>query len=68
MEIPDLTQLEEIQCPECGRMLAVVIDADHPSSWDIKCRCGLYRELPVGTIIFGISGPQGVLRVFRPRL
>ncbi len=67
MKVPDINQMEEMQCPDCKRTLGVVID-DESNSWTIECRCGLYRELPLGAVIFGISGPQGVLTVFRPRL
>jgi hypothetical protein len=67
MEIPDLNQMEDMQCPDCKRTLGVVID-DESSSWAMACRCGLYRELPLGAVIFGIAGPKGMLNVFRPRL
>ena len=60
--------MEEMQCPDCQRTLGVLIDIDRSRSWDMKCQCGFYRELPVGAVIFGVAGPQGVLRVFSPLL
>jgi len=68
MEIPDLTQMEEVQCPDCKRTLGVAMEADDSSPWLMECRCGCYREIPVGAVIFGIAGPKGVLTVYSPRL
>jgi hypothetical protein len=68
MEISDLTQVEEMQRPNCKRTFGVARDADDSSPWLMECRCGLYREVPIGAVIFGIGGPKGVLTVFRPRL
>ena len=67
IEIPDLSQMDEMQCPECKRIIGVSIDEGQPGGLKIDCRCGRLHEIPSGAFIFGVAGPKGLLTVFLPR-
>jgi hypothetical protein len=67
IEIPDLGKMDEMQCPDCKRIIGVSIDEEQANGLRIDCRCGRKHEIPPGAVIFGIAGKRGLLTVFLPR-
>ena len=64
---PDLSQMEEVKCPDCGQPLYIVIKEGQPYHAIMGgCRCDRQvYEIPRGSICAGMQG--GTMIVYKPK-
>jgi hypothetical protein len=62
----DLSKMEEVKCPDCGRPLIIVPAGDDPSRYKFEgCRCG--REEFILPIIIAAGFGEGPLLLYAQR-
>ena len=57
---PDLSQMAEVKCPDCGQQLFILREGREAKATMGSCRCAREAyEIPMGTVAHGIQGtPQ----------
>jgi hypothetical protein len=62
--VMDLSNMEEVHCPKCGKPLVVTDLPDGRARFD-GCECQDAYNMPKGSIIFGAKG--GLKTIYKPK-
>jgi hypothetical protein len=63
---PDISNMDEVCCPDCGKPLVVTVLENGQSKFDGCGRgCRLLCDIPQGSIMFGAKGAP--MFIYKPR-